>query len=332
MERLIGTGVSSSTEGHMPPLEGATGWLNTRPLTTDGLRGKVVVVDFCTYTCINWLRTLPYVRAWAEAYADRGLVVLGVHTPEFPFEHDPENVRRALREMRVDFPIATDNRYGVWEAFDNHYWPALYFIDAEGTIRHHRFGEGDYERSEYVIQELLAEAGVADLERGLVSVTGQGPEAEADWDDLDSPETYLGYERTQNLDAGEGVTPDEPHVYATRNSLRLNHWAMSGDWTVSAGAVHLNEPNGRIAFRFHARDVHLVMGPPAGAAPVPYRVFLDGRELDDANGSDVDAGGSGVAEYQRMYQLIRQRGPIADRLFEIEFSDRGAEAFCFTFG
>ncbi len=332
MERATGMGVSSSTEGRMPPIDGATGWLNTRPLTTDGLRGKVVVVDFCTYTCINWLRTLPYVRAWAETYAGHGLVVLGVHTPEFPFERDLDNVSRALTEMRVPYPIAIDNEYGVWGAFDNHYWPALYFIDAEGIIRHHRFGEGDYERSEFVIQELLAEAGVADLERDLVSVNGQGPEAEADWDNLDSPETYLGYERTQILDAPGGVAPDDRQVYDIPDDVGLNHWALSGDWTVSAGIVHLNEPNGRIAFRFHARDLHLVMGPRAGAPPVTFRVLLDGRALDDANGSDVDAHGSGVADYQRMYQLIRQRGPIQDRLFEIEFLDRGVEAFCFTFG
>jgi thiol-disulfide isomerase/thioredoxin len=332
MGRLIRSGLTSATEGRMPPLDGATGWLNTLPLTTDGLRGKVVVVDFLTYTCINWLRTLPYVRAWAETYADHGLVVLGVHTPEFPFEHDPDNVRRALNEMRVEFPIATDNAYGIWEAFDNHYWPALYFIDAEGNIRHHRFGEGDYEESELVIQGLLAEAGLADLERDMVLVDGQGPEAEADWENLDSPETYLGYERTQNLDAPEGVRPDDRQVYAVPEGMRLNHWALSGDWTVSAGAVHLNEPNGRIAFRFHARDVNLVMGPATGGQTFPFRVLLDGRALDDANGSDVDAGGSGVADYQRMYQLIRQRGPVSDRTFEIEFPEGGAEAFCFTFG
>jgi hypothetical protein len=234
--------------------------------------------------------------------------------------------------MRVEFPIATDNAYGIWEAFDNHYWPALYFIDAEGNIRHHRFGEGDYEESELVIQGLLAEAGLADLERDVVLVDGQGPEAEADWENLDSPETYLGYERTQNLDAPEGVRPDDRQVYAVPEGLRLNHWALSGDWTVSAGAVHLNEPNGRIAFRFHARDVNLVMGPAMRGEAVPFHVFLDGRSLDDANGSDVDAGGSGVADYQRMYQLIRQRGPIVDRLFEIEFPNGGAEGFCFTFG
>jgi Thioredoxin like C-terminal domain/AhpC/TSA family len=332
MEHAPGRGDSSTMEGRIPSLEGATGWLNTRPLTSDELLGKVVVVNFCTYTCINWLRTLPYVRAWAETYADRGLVTLGVHTPEFPFEKDVENVRRALGEMRVGYPVALDNDYAVWEAFSNHYWPALYFIDAEGNMRHHRFGEGDYERSELVIQELLAEAGGDEKEDDLVTVDGEGPEAAADWDNLDSPETYLGYERTQNLDAPGGVAPDEGRVYAGPQKLRLNHWALSGDWTVNAGNVHLNEPSGRIAFRFHARDVHLVMGPPAGTPPMPFRVFLDGRELVEENGSDVNARGAGGADFQRMYQLIRQRGPISDRTFEIEFLDRGADAFCFTFG
>ena len=334
MHRLFGrdASVERSVEGRLPSLDGATDWLNTPPLTSEGLRGRVVVVDFLTYTCINWLRTLPYIRAWAETYADRGVVVLGVHTPEFPFERDLDNVRRALAEMHVDFPIAVDSNYGVWQAFDNRYWPALYFVDADGNIRHHRFGEGDYEHSETVIQELVAEAGVADLERDLVSVAGQGPETEADWDDLDSPETYLGYERTENLDAPAGVAPDEPHTYALSDTMGLNHWGLAGDWTLRAGSVHLNEPNGRIAFRFHARDVHLVMGPATRDAAIPFQVFIDGRPLDEANGSDVDARGSGMLDFPRMYQLIRQRGPIKDRTFEIEFSEAGAEGFCFTFG
>jgi hypothetical protein len=332
MHRAIGAGVSSPMEGRIPSLEGATGWLNTRPLTSDELLGKVVVVNFCTYTCINWLRTLPYVRAWAETYADRGLVTLGVHTPEFPFEKDVENVRRALGEMRVGYPMALDNDYAVWEAFSNHYWPALYFIDVDGNMRHHHFGEGEYERSESVIQQLLSEAGADVKGDDLVSAVGEGPEAAADWEGLDSPETYLGYERGLTLESPAGVRPDERQVYAPPEKLRLNSWALSGDWTVNAGNVHLNEPNGRIAFRFHARDVNLVMGPATRGGSVPFRVLLDGLALDDANGSDVDAAGSGVLDYQRMYQLIRQRGPIMDRLFEIEFEGASAEAFCFTFG
>jgi hypothetical protein len=332
MHRAIGAGGSSSMEGRIPSLEGTTGWLNTRPLTSDELLGKVVVVNFCTYTCINWLRTLPYVRAWAETYADRGLVMLGVHTPEFPFEKDVENVQRALGEMRVDYPMALDSDYAVWEAFSNHYWPALYFIDAEGAMRHHHFGEGDYERSELVIQELLAEAGSDEKGGDFVWVDGQGPEAAADWENLGSPETYLGYDRALTLDSPAGVRPDERQVYLAPEDLGLNRWALSGDWMVAGGNVRLYEPNGRIAFRFHARDVNLVMGPASRTAAEPFRVFLDGQSPVDANGGDVDAAGSGALDYQRMYQLIRQRGPIVDRLFEIEFPEGGAEAFCFTFG
>jgi hypothetical protein len=331
MEHAPGRGSSSTMEGRIPSLAGATGWLNTRPLSSDELLGKVVVVNFCTYTCINWLRTLSYVRAWAETYADRGLVMLGVHTPEFPFEHDVENVRRALGEMRVHWPMALDNDYAIWEAFSNHYWPALYFIDAKGAMVHHHFGEGDYERSETVIRQLLSEAG-ADESGDRVSVVGEGPEAEADWENLQSPETYLGYERTQTLEAPDGVTLDEPRVYAAPDRLRLNSWALSGDWTLEAGKVHLNAPGGRIAFRFHARDVNLVMGPASPGTAAPFRVLLDGRPLDDANGSDVDTTGAGALDYQRMYQLVRQQGPIAERTFVIEFPEGAAEAFCFTFG
>jgi hypothetical protein len=319
-------------EGELPSLSGATEWLNSQPLTAAGLRGNVVVVDFCTYTCINWLRSLPYVRAWAEKYKDRGLVMIGVHTPEFSFEHNPQNVRQALSEMRVAYPIAIDNDYAVWNAFANQYWPALYFIDGQGRIRHHRFGEGDYERSEVVIQQLLVEAGVAGIGRELVSVDAQGPEAAADWESLETPETYLGYQQTQNFASPGGLIPNKRHVYASRASLRRNHWSLSGDWTVKAEAAGLNEPSGRIAFQVHARDVHLVMGPLTRGESVRFRVFIDGSPPGADGGTDVDAQGSGVIVEQRMYQLIRQRGPVVDRLFEIEFLDQDAEAFAFTFG
>ena len=321
-----------SNEGRFPSLEGATGWLNSPPLAPEGLVGRVVVVDFCTYTCINWLRTLPYVRAWAERYADNGLVMIGVHTPEFSFERDVDNVTEMLAAMRVEFPIALDNGYAVWDAFANHYWPALYFIGADGRIRHHWYGEGDYERSEQVIQELLREAGRPNVGTGLVSVNGSGPEAEAAWNDLESPETYLGYERARDFASPGGMVPKERHVYSAPGRLGPNRWALVGDWTADAESVALNEPNGRIEFSFHARDVHVVMGPRERGTAVPFRVTIDGEPLRDAAGSDVDPEGSGVLTQQRMYQLARQPGPIADRRFAIEFLDRGAEGFAFTFG
>ena len=331
MERMMGPTTPLPTEGRFPSLEGATEWLNSPPLNPGDLRGRVVVVDICTYTCINWLRTLPYVRAWVEKYRDHGVVVIGVHTPEFSFEHELENVRRALKELNVEYPMAVDNDYAIWDAFSNNYWPALYFIDAQGNIRHHRFGEGDYEGSETVIQQLLTEAGVARIPADLVAVDAVGPEAEADWDNLRSPETYLGYERTRNLASPGGMQPGR-HSYVAPESMPLNDWALSGDWTATNDRVLLNDPNGRISFRFHARDVHLVMGPVDGATSVAFRVSIDGEPPRGASGSDVDADGAGLLVEQRMYQLVRQQGPVVDRLFEIEFLDRGAEAFVFTFG
>jgi thiol-disulfide isomerase/thioredoxin len=318
-------------EGALPSFEGATGWLNSPPLTPAALRGHVVVIDVWTYTCINWLRTLPYVRAWAERYKDRGLIVIGVHTPEFPFEKDVENVRRAARDMRVTYPIALDADYGVWRALDNHYWPALYVVDAQGRIRYHQFGEGGYERSEMVIQQLLAEAG-AGSSQGLVSVDARGLEVAADWGNLGSPESYVGSEHTENFASPGRAVPDAPHAYALPAALGLNHWALSGEWTVRRGLVALAKSGGRIAFRFHARDLHLVMGPPTRGASVRFRVLLDGRPPGPAHGGDVDAEGMGTVTDQRLHQLIRQSGPIADRTFEIEFLEPGAEAFCFTFG
>jgi thiol-disulfide isomerase/thioredoxin len=319
-------------EGHVPGFDGATGWLNSPPLTTADLGGKVVLVDFWTYTCINWLRTLGYVRAWADKYADQGLVVVGVHTPEFPFERDVDNVRQAAKDMRVEYPIALDSDYAVWQAFGNHYWPAVYIADTDGRIRHHHFGEGGYEECERVIQQLLREAGAEGIGDDLVSVVDEGFEAQADWQDLESPETYLGYEQAQNFASPGGADFDEPRNYAAPDSLRLNQWALSGDWTVERGASVLNEADGRIVFRFHARDVNLVMGPPERGASVPFRVLVDGEPPGEAHGLDVDEGGRGTVTQQRLYQLIRQRGSITDRTFEITYLAPGVEAYCFTFG
>jgi thiol-disulfide isomerase/thioredoxin len=319
-------------EGELPSLGGATGWLNSRPLTAAGLRGKVVLIDFWTYTCINWLRQLPYVRAWAEKYKDQGLVVIGVHTPEFAFERDVDNVRRAAKDMRVDYPVAIDNDYTIWRAFNNSYWPALYFVDAQGHIRHHHFGEGEYEESEMILQQLLEEAGNGGIGHDLVSVDAQGAEAGADWGSLRSPENYLGYERTENFASPGGAVLDEPRVYEAPARLRLNHWALSGDWTIEQQATVLNEANGRIAYQFHARDLHLVMGPAARGTSVRFRVFIDGQPPGAAHGIDVDDQGNGTVSEQRLYQLIRQPKPIADRLLEIEFLDSGVEALAFTFG
>jgi thiol-disulfide isomerase/thioredoxin len=319
-------------EGDLPSLGGATGWLNSQPLTAGSLRGKVVLVQFWTYTCINWLRTLPYVRAWAEKYAGQGLAVVGVHTPEFPFEKDADNVRRAVKEMRVVYPVVLDSDYAVWRAFENRYWPALYFVDARGLIRHHHFGEGEYEQSERVIQQLLAEAGVGGAGQELVSVEARGIEAAADWDSLRSPENYVGYGRTENFASPGGATTDKNRVYVAPAQLGLNQWALSGDWTVGKGAVVLNKAGGRIAYGFHARDLNLVMGPSARGASVRFRVTLDGQPAGAAHGVDVDGQGNGAVTEQRLYQLIRQPKPITDRRFEIEFFDAGAEAFAFTFG
>ena len=319
-------------EGEFPSLGGATGWLTSPPLKAEGLRGKVVLVQFWTYSCINWLRTMPYVRAWAEKYKDQGLVVIGVHTPEFGFEKDLANVRWAAKDMGVAYPIALDNDYAIWRAFNNHYWPALYFVDAKGQIRHHRFGEGEYDQSELIIQQLLAEAGSGDIGHELVSVDARGAEAAADWGNLKSPENYVGYERTENLASPGGAVLDRRHVYATPARLRLNQWALSGDWTMGKQATVLHKANGRITYRFHARDLHLVMGPAARETVVRFRVLIDGQPPGAAHGSDVDDQGNGTVTEQRLYQLIRQSKPIADRQFEIEFLDSGVEVFAFTFG
>jgi thiol-disulfide isomerase/thioredoxin len=332
MAQQTAPAISLPVEGRLPSFDGATGWLNSQPLTPDGLREKVVLVEFWTYTCINWLRTLPYIRAWSQKYQDNGLVVIGVHTPEFPFEKDVENVRRAVTDMQIPFPIAIDSDYGIWQAFANHYWPALYFVDAMGRIRHHRFGEGEYDRSELVLQQLLAEAGQSGFDQSIIPIEGRGAEAAPDWDSLRSPENYVGYERTERFASPGGVRPGSRRVYSAPTQLRLNQWSLSGDWTIEKQDAVLNEPDGRIAYRFHARDLHLVMGPAAPGAPVRFRVLLDGQAPGAAHGVDVDEQGTGTVREQRMYQLIRQPAPIGDRLFEIEFLDPGVEAFAFTFG
>lgn len=320
------------SQAELASLERADQWLNSPPLTAQDLRGKVVLVDFWTYTCINWLRTLPYVRAWAEKYRDQGLVVIGVHAPEFAFEKNLNNVRRAVKDMSIDYPVAVDNDHAIWRAFKNQYWPALYFIDAQGRVRHHHFGEGSYEQSEMIIQQLLAEAGKGGIDRQPVSVASQGLEAAADWSNLRSPENYVGHERTQGFASPGGTVLDKPRIYELPARLRLNEWALSGDWTVKNQATVLNKPNGRIAYRFHARDLHLVMGPPAPGASVKFRVLIDGQAPGAAHGGDVDEQGNGTVSEQRLYQLIRQPQPIADRQFEIEFFGQGVEAYAFTFG
>ncbi|MCW2903609.1 MAG: hypothetical protein JWO67_5874 [Streptosporangiaceae bacterium] len=318
--------------GGMPSLEGATGWLNSPPLTTDGLRGRVVAVDFWTYTCINWLRTVPYVRAWDEAYRDAGLVVLGVHTPEFPFEQDADNVRRAIQDRQITYPVAVDNSYAIWTAFTNMYWPALYVVDATGNIRFHHFGEGAYEESERVIRQLLAEAGTGDPLPEPVTVDARGIEAAADWADLRSAENYLGAERTESFASPERATTGAPRRYTAPSRLASDQWALAGEWTVQPDAVLLHEAGGRITCRFSARDVHLVMTPPAGGNPVLCGVRLDGQAPGADHGDDVVDDGTGTVTEPRLYQLVRQRGPVTERTFEITFLDPGVRAFAFTFG
>jgi thiol-disulfide isomerase/thioredoxin len=320
------------SEGELPELDGATAWLNSEPLTPAGLRGKVVVVQFCTYSCVNWLRTLPYVRAWVERYGDDGLVVIGAHSPEFPFEHEVEKVRPALAALGVTYPIAMDNDFAVWRAFGNQYWPALYVADAEGRLRDHHFGEGRYEGSERVIQQLLAEAGSNGVDREPVTVDPGGLEVSADFDTLGTPETYAGYARAENLAATDGILPDESRAYPDPPPLEINEWSLSGNWTVGRQATAVNEPGGRITFRFHARDLNLVLGPSESGAPVRFRVLIDGVAPGPARGLDVDEDGNGTVIESRCYQLIRQPGSVSDRTFEITFLDAGAQAYVFTFG
>jgi thiol-disulfide isomerase/thioredoxin len=329
--RLAGDRPDLPVEGRLPSFDGATGWLNSEPLTPEDLQGRVALIDFWTYTCVNWLRTLPYIRAWVEKYADRGLTVIGVHTPEFGFEHDVDNVTAQSGDMGVDYPIALDNHYGVWTAFANHFWPAVYVADGEGRIRYHHFGEGEYAMTEMVIQQLLMDAGADGIDRDLVSVDPRGLEVAADWQTLRSSETYVGYGQSVGFASPGTVTFDEAHAYELP-PLQVNQWGLSGTWTVARDAGRSPDAGGRIGFRFHARDLNLVMGPAVRGASVPFRVLIDGMPPGAAAGLDADSDGSGILRDQRTYQLIRQSGPIADRLFEIEFLDAGAEAYCFTFG
>jgi hypothetical protein len=316
----------------LPSFDGATAWLNSEPLTPEGLRGKVVLVEFSTFSCVNWLRTVPYVRGWADRYADAGLVVIGAHTPEFQFEHDLEKIRSALDEMDVRYPIVVDNDYAVWRAFNNNYWPALYFADAGGRIRHHRFGEEDYEQSERVIQGLLRDAGAGDVDDRLVSVDTSGVYSPADWETLGSPETYVGYDRAAGFASPGGLVPDRSHHYEEPPGLDLNQWSLSGEWTAGAQPTELNAPGGRIRHRFQARDVNLVMGADGGAGSAPFQVRIDGEAPGDAHGLDVDAEGNGTVAKERLYQLVRQPGSHPDRTFEITFLDSGVQAYVFTFG
>jgi thiol-disulfide isomerase/thioredoxin len=309
----------------MPRLDGATAWLNSEPLDPEGLRGRVVLVDFWTLTCINWLRTEPYVRAWARAYRDDGLVVLGVHTPEFSFEHDVDGVRRAIAARDIDYPVAVDNDYGIWRAFDNHYWPALYLVDRDGVIRDHHFGEGRYEQSEREIQRLLG------VDREPVPVTGTGVEAEADWAHLGTPETYLGYERGELFASPDGLALDERRDYRLPSHLPVNQWALAGEWTIAPEKVVPDSAGARLVFRFSARDAHVVLTP-GPRRSVPFRLLLDGEPPGSSAGVDVDEDGHGVIEDGRLYQLVRQPGEVRERTLEIRFAEPGAEAYVFTFG
>jgi thiol-disulfide isomerase/thioredoxin len=311
-------------ETHLPGFEGATGWLNSEPLSPEELRGKVVLVNFWTLTCINWLRQEPYVRAWWQAYRRDGLVVIGIHTPEFSFEHEIDLVRQATTVRGIDYPVVLDNDYEIWSAFDNHYWPALYFIDAEGIIRDQHFGEGRYEKSERVIQRLLG------VERDPVSVEGLGAEAAADWDHLRTPETYLGYGRGERFASPDGAF-DEGRDYELPERLRLNDWALAGEWTIGREHVVLDQAGGSIASRFHARDAHLVQSPGA-REQISFRVLLDGEAPGPLHGVDVDGDGNGLLQEGRLYQLVRQGDVVRERTLKITFLEPGAEAYAFTFG
>jgi thiol-disulfide isomerase/thioredoxin len=319
-------------EGDLPSLSGATLWLNSQPLTARSLRGSVALINFWTFSCINSIRVLPYLRAWAAKYKSQGLVVIGVQAPEFEFEKSVDNVRWAVKDRMIDYPIAIDNDLAIWRAFDNNSWPALYFVDARGRIRHHQFGEGEYELSEAVIQELLAEAGAQAIDHELAKVQGVGIEAAPDWADLKSPESYVGYERAENFASSGGEARDKSRVYVAPSILKLNHWALSGNWMARKEFALLNATGGQIAYRFHARDLHLIMGASERGSTVRFNVTIDGQPPGAAHGVDVDSEGNGTVTQQRLYQLIRQPQPIVDRQFEIEFLDSGVEAFDFTFG
>jgi cytochrome c biogenesis protein CcdA/thiol-disulfide isomerase/thioredoxin len=319
-------------EGPMPELSGAIAWLNSPPLTREQLRGKVVVIDFWTYSCINCLRALPYTEGWYAKYKDAGLVVIGVHTPEFAFEKERSNVEQAVHDLKISYPVAIDSNYKIWQAFNNEYWPAHYFIDGKGRIRHHHFGEGEYDESERVIQELLRENGAKSLADGTINVTANGAEAAPDLQDTRSPETYIGYNRAEHFASAQLFAQDTRMAYTPQPRLTLNQWALGGTWKVGPESAVLDSAPGKIVFRFHARDLHLVLGPTRNGKPIRFKVTLDGTAPGDDHGSDVDAAGAGTVQGHRLYQLIRQKGAVEDRTFEIEFLDPGVQAFAFTFG
>ncbi|RBB98339.1 cytochrome c biogenesis protein DipZ [Pseudomonas sp. MWU12-2115] len=319
-------------EGQLPPLTGAVQWLNSPPLDAQALKGKVVLVDFWTYSCINCLRTLPYVKAWAEKYRDQGLVVIGVHAPEFAFERDVGNVTKAMKELGINYPVAIDNDYKIWRAFNNEYWPAHYFADAQGRIRYHHFGEGDYAESERVIQQLLREAGAKTVADGLINADAQGVQMAPDMNQVLSPETYVGYQRAEHFVPQTSLVPDKVATYNPPANLTLNDWSLGGQWAVGAERATASAPASRIVYRFHARDLHLVLGPGADGKPVRFKVSIDGQAPGDAHGVDVAADGSGRVTEQRLYQLVRQTDEVEDRTFTIEFLDPGVSAYAFTFG
>ncbi|NWE77889.1 cytochrome c biogenesis protein DipZ [Pseudomonas yamanorum] len=319
-------------EGQLPPLDGAVQWLNSEPLTAEALKGKVVLVDFWTYSCINCLRTLPYVKAWAEKYRDQGLVVIGVHAPEFAFERDVNNVTKAMKDLGITYPVAIDNNYKIWRAFNNQYWPAHYFADAKGQIRYHHFGEGDYAESERVIQQLLREAGATKVAGGLIEADAKGIQAAPDMNEVQSPETYLGFQRAENFVSTGTLGPDKVVNYPAAGNLALNDWTLEGQWNVGGQQATLAAANGKIVYRFHARDLHLVLGPGADGKPVRFKVTVDGQAPGDAHGTDVAPDGSGTVTEQRLYQLVRQPGAVKDRTFTIEFLDPQVAAYAFTFG
>jgi cytochrome c biogenesis protein CcdA/thiol-disulfide isomerase/thioredoxin len=327
-----GSGPVLGDEGPMPELSGAVAWLNSPPLTRDSLRGKVVLIDFWTYSCINCLRALPYVEGWAAKYEGAGLVVIGVHTPEFAFEKERSNVEKAVRDLKISYPVAIDSDYKIWQAFNNEYWPAHYFIDGKGRIRYHHYGEGEYEQSERVIQQLLKENGAQSISDAVINVAANGVQAAPDRGDNRSPETYIGYHRAQDFASAEPIAKDSRKIYSLIPRLSLNQWGLAGDWKVSAQSAVLQTAPGKIVFRFHARDLHLVLGPATDGKPVRFSVKLDGTAPGEDHGSDADANGSGTVQEHRLYQLIRQRGPVEDRTFEIEFIDPCVQAFAFTFG
>jgi thiol-disulfide isomerase/thioredoxin len=329
---LRSSGVELSIEGYLPSFRGATAWLNSQPLNRDSLRGKIVLADFWTYSCINWRRSVPYVRAWSNKYRTHGLVVVGIHSPEFQFEQDIENVGQASRAMMIDYPIAADNDLAIWRAFNNEFWPAIYIADTKGRIRHHAFGEGGYEESERVIQQLLREAGSNGFDESLVSLSPTGAEAAADWPDLRSEENYLGFERTSGFTSPGGIHSNKPHAYTSPSEIKLNHWALESDWIVSQKSIRSIAAGSRIAYRFHSRDLHVVMGPAAQGTPIRFRALIDGHAPDSDHGADVNAQGCGTIYAPRLYQLIRQEGPIENRTVAVEFLDAGAEAYSFTFG